>query len=48
MSRVRPDGIQWVVHLLQELQKNGLVDDSLCSQIIISRSEFPYDRCYVG
>lgn len=33
MSRMWIDGVQRVVHVLQELEEDGIVDDSLCSKI---------------
>jgi len=33
------DGIQWLVHLLQELEENGSLDDSVCSKIIVPGGE---------
>ena len=40
MSRVRTDGLQWMVHLLQKLQKNGAADYPVCCQAPIPRGRF--------
>jgi ribosomal protein S19E (S16A) len=37
MSGVWTDGLQWVVHLLQELKEDGPIDNTVCGKVIVPR-----------
>ena len=40
MRRVRVDGLQRMVSVLQEFEKDGAVDDSVCGKVVVPRGEF--------
>jgi hypothetical protein len=42
MSRVWTDGVQWLVHLLQKLKKDGTIDHPVRCQTLISRGQCPH------
>ena len=42
MRVVWADGVQRVVHVLQELEEDGAVDDSVCGEVVIPGGELSF------